>query len=111
MAVREQSLTDSSAVLDVTNSLDYSVIFGDYFRIERLENKAWKELSYIIDDNIAFHDIGYEVTPGSSREFSIDWEWVYGKLQPGEYRIIKTYVIEGNPGLEQNTVLEEFTIK
>ncbi len=43
-------------------------------------------------DNAAFTDEGYVLPPEGEAEMKIDWEWLYGKLPPGTYRIKKSIV-------------------
>jgi hypothetical protein len=43
----------------------------------------------MIIDNGAFTDIGYNIPPGGESEIETDWEWLYGKLSPGTYKITK----------------------
>jgi len=42
----------------------------------------------IIED-YAFISIGYTVDENNEVKFALDWEWLYGKLPPGSYRILK----------------------
>ena len=37
----------------------------------------------------AFVSIGYAVDKNNEVKFEIDWEWLYGKLPSGNYRILK----------------------
>ncbi|HLS06705.1 MAG TPA: immunoglobulin-like domain-containing protein, partial [Bacillota bacterium] len=40
-------------------------------------------------DDYGFNDIGYELNPSETEELTVDWEWLYEKIDSGEYRIIK----------------------
>ena len=51
-------------------------------------DEEWQELKPIID-NYGFDSMGYKVNDDGIIEFEINWEWLYGKLDDGEYRIIK----------------------
>ena len=57
--------------------------------LEKKIKGDWYQVPTIIDE-YGFNDIGYDLTPSSeAQEFKIDWDWLYGKLDPGEYRLIK----------------------
>ena len=36
-----------------------------------------------------FNLAGYETDENNEIRFVVDWEWLYGELLPGSYRIIK----------------------
>lgn len=64
--------------------------FGDDFIIEKQEKGEWKAVSVVVEGNYGFHDLAYPLENDSMRETEADWEWLYGKLEPGEYRIGKS---------------------
>ncbi|MFG6366925.1 MAG: hypothetical protein K1W16_00610 [Lachnospiraceae bacterium] len=68
-----------------TGTLEY----GDSFVIEVWKNNIWEEVPIVTDDNYAFHDIAYTIPNKDTTERELDWAWLYGMLQPGNYRIKK----------------------
>ena len=64
---------------------------GDWYALYTEENGEWKELPFIVDDdvNIGWHSIAYLIPKGGSYKMEVNWEWLYGKLEPGKYRINK----------------------
>ena len=47
----------------------------------------------------AFNDEAYSISPtGERSEWTVDWEGLYGKLSPGEYRVRKTIFDGRAPG-------------
>ena len=77
------------------------LVYGDDFVIERREGDKWESISVVVEGDYGFHDIAYTLTPDAPDEHGyvtgqataeavIDWEWLYGKLLPGEYRIGKS---------------------
>ncbi len=62
---------------------------GEWFKIEKRDNDKWKEaeINPLID--YAWHTIAYGIRDNDITELSVDWEWLYGKLSPGFYRISK----------------------
>ncbi len=65
------------------------LLFGEGYLLTRQEADEWTEVPMIIE-NGAFNDIGYVIPPQGEAELKTDWEWLYGKLVPGTYRITKT---------------------
>ena len=63
--------------------------YGEDFTLEKLEGDTWVLLPQIID-NAAFTLVAYVIPPGGEAEMDVNWEWLYGKLEPGTYRINKT---------------------
>ncbi len=65
------------------------LVFGEGYLLTKQEGDEWTEVPMIIEDG-AFNDIGYIIPPQGEAELKTDWEWLYGKLVPGTYRITKT---------------------
>lgn len=89
MTVKEKSVSAKGLTLQFKNQSDQQGTYSEDFLLERKINGAWYQVPPIIDD-YGFNDIGYELGPGEVRELSLDWDWLYGSLDPGDYRIIKT---------------------
>lgn len=70
------------------------LIFGDDYIIEALRDGKWESVPVVIE-NAAFNAIAYVIVPDDSVEQEISWEWLYGELVPGEYRIGKS-ILESN---------------
>ena len=64
------------------------LIYGDGYWIERLEEDKWVELP-VIPENPLFNGIGYLIPSEGEAQLAVDWEWLYGKLDSGTYRIVK----------------------
>ena len=67
------------------------LLYGEGYQLERLEGTEWVEVPQIID-NGAFNDIGYTLSSEGESEVATNWEWLYGRLSPGTYRITKSIV-------------------
>lgn len=70
------------------------LIFGDDYFIEVQRDGKWESVPVVIE-NAAFNAIGHIIFPDDSAEQEISWEWLYGELAPGEYRIGKS-ILESN---------------
>lgn len=63
---------------------------GSDFFLERLEDGEWEAVPYVAS-NIAWTSEGYLVPMGETVEKTVNWEWIYGELSTGEYRVCKDF--------------------
>lgn len=89
MTVKEETVSPSKLVVLFTNSSTSKCIFGEFFILEKKLNGKWYQVAVAIDGNYGFNSIGYNLPPGETIEFTVDWKWLYGSLDTGEYRIVK----------------------
>lgn len=61
---------------------------GSYFGIDSFNGKFWQPVKPVID-NGAWTMVAYLIRNNADTEFRCDWEWLYGKLPKGKYRIHK----------------------
>lgn len=87
MYIKDNTLTDIGCTV-VIQDVNKDDVFGSWYRIDKKIDEEWQELKPIID-NYGFDSMGYKVNDDGIIEFEINWEWLYGKLDDGEYRIIK----------------------
>lgn len=64
---------------------------GSYYVVEKKDGDEWIGLPFAVGDevNIGWTDEGYNLPMGEECEFVINWEWLYGELSEGTYRIGK----------------------
>ncbi len=63
---------------------------GDWYALFTEENGEWKDVPFAVDGvNIAWNAVAYIIPKGGERKMDVNWEWLYGKLAPGKYRINK----------------------
>ena len=60
---------------------------GAWYEIEKYENGEWYKINAIAEVN--WNEVAYLIKENGETEFAVDWEWLYGKLYPGRYRINK----------------------
>lgn len=90
---------------------DAEIISGSWYTVEQREGDTWAELPYLLD-NVGWTEEGWIIAPDTSTEWAVDWEWLYGELSAGEYRIGKEFMISHSPGDYEKTVLyAEFFIR
>ncbi len=83
--------SDTSVTVRIANDTDKDIQCGADFclKMQDEETGEWRELDEVID-NAAFTSEAYMIQKDSPYETVIDFEWLYGKLEPGRYRIVKT---------------------
>ncbi len=64
---------------------------GTDYRLLVSENGTWKNVPTVIE-NYGWDDLGYRISEEKATEFPISWEWLYGKLPAGTYRLAKEFM-------------------
>ena len=84
---------------------------GSDYHLLVLENDTWKDVPTVIEE-YGWTSEAYIIPMGGSREFEINWEWLYGKLPAGNYRIVKGFMDFRETGdYDIKTYFAEFEIK
>ncbi len=104
--------SDTSVTVRITNDTDKDIQCGSDFCLEMQDEKTgeWREPDEVID-NAAFTMEAYMIQKDSPYEAVIDFEWLYGKLEPGRYRIVKTITdFRGTGDYTNYAIMAEFSI-
>ena len=64
---------------------------GEYYFLERWNGSAWEEPKRIFEGNVDWAGVEEPLIPGGIREWSFRWDWLYGELPEGIYRIGKEF--------------------
>lgn len=112
MVIKDCTLTKTGATVIITDTnKEEEHTYGDSFRIDKKDNDKWENLKPIIE-NYGFNAIGYHVDENNELEMKINWDWLYGELENGEYRLVKDAAINKNDSyLGSGVVYVEFSIK
>lgn len=64
---------------------------GEWYCIEVMdEDNGWQKVEYLpLEYDIAWNSTAYGINKNDRTEWTVDWEWLYGKLPEGHYRIGK----------------------
>lgn len=90
LSLKEDTLTPTSITLVITNNSNaYDFVYGEDYGIETYTNHEWNEVPALKDHVV--YTIAYTIHPNSSKDMEIDWEWIYGELPKGNYRIVKSF--------------------
>ncbi|WP_029233003.1 immunoglobulin-like domain-containing protein [Butyrivibrio sp. VCB2006] len=89
------------------------LIYGEDYTLEKLESEKWEAVPMVIDNGV-FTDIGYNIPKNGEAEIETNWEWLYGNLEPGTYKITKTVLDSGasseGDNLNRYTMSAQFLI-
>lgn len=89
MTIKEGTLTRTGATIIITDKSGKNNTYGEYYRIDKKNKDTWEELEVIIEGNYGFNSKGYYIGNDNTLEISHNWEWLYGELEEGIYRIVK----------------------
>ena len=105
MTIKEGTLTSTGATLIIKDTSGDKNTFGDWYRIDKKEKNKWMEQQPIIE-NYGFNLMGYLIDENNEVVLNTDWEWLYGRLPTGEYRIVKA-MTDGSEIYAEFTIIEE----
>lgn len=98
---------EQSLILEINNQSRSPVLFGDDFSLLKIEGTEVTELMVKPDE--AWNSITYQVSSGSYKALIIELERLFGGLEPGRYRIVKT--VRGLGGGRRNLYADFVVIK
>ncbi len=87
LAVEEGSVTSTGACFLLENVSDETYYYGEMYTLEKWDGADWVTLK--TKDNIGWNDIAYILDPGKEQRLELNWEWCYGNLPQGSYRLHK----------------------
>lgn len=63
---------------------------GTYYVLERKEADEWIPVADILEGKeVCWDEVAWIISMNDVTEWEVEWEWMYGKLTPGYYRIGK----------------------
>ena len=87
-----KDLTNHSMTFQIEQfggSYDGQLQTGEWFQIYQRKEDEWEALATNPLIDYAFASVAYPIAKNDITEFEIEWEWLYGELPPGEYRLDK----------------------
>lgn len=105
MTIKEGTLTNEGATVIITDKNEKKYDYGRWFIIEKKQNGNWVKLELLNPQDTVY---GIAIERGNEEVVEIDVNWTeqYGKLSPGEYRLVKSFESNG----ELKYCSTEFTI-
>ena len=69
---------------------------GEPYRLLAFEEGTWKNVEELPlpegVDSRGWNSIAYFLPKGETKEFNINWEWIFGELPSGTYRLMKEFM-------------------
>ncbi|MCM1052672.1 MAG: hypothetical protein NC483_01665 [Ruminococcus sp.] len=95
MRIKEGTLTDGSTtvIIEDLNLNTKNHIYGISFTLYEKINNEWYYFPTKID-KYGWTLLDYYVNEDNLLEMEADWEWLYGKLKPGEYKLVKDVLFQ-----------------
>lgn len=86
---------------------------GSWYILERWTQEiGWKEMPYVIQGEIGWTSEAWMIPKNDTCEWEVNWEWLYGAIPNGKYRIAKEIMDFKGPGDYENAIyFAEFEIK
>lgn len=94
LSIKDGTLTKTSATIIIKNNSDIDIQYGNPYEIEIKQNNEW----YKINVELNFTLPAFSLKSKETKELELNWGNGYGKLEHGEYRIIKNIDIEKEDG-------------
>lgn len=110
-SLEADTLSTTGAVINYTNQTEHELTYGEAYILEEKVDGDWYQVPYLDEDGVAFIEIAYILPPESASEWTADWEEIYGPLEPGDYRLVKDFLIVAEPGnYDTHHIATEFHI-
>ena len=109
LTLRLENITPGGATLICTQDGTPwdQIITGAPWNLERLENGQWISL---MPESTAWTTVAYGLKANTETRFNLNWSQITGSLEPGHYRVSKTFTGERRPpfslGIENENTRE-----
>ncbi len=93
MTVEDGTVTPTGLTLFIRDTNDEPYTYGQWYELQKKTDDQWTALPVVVEGDYGFTDEGLLPDKDGILKLDVDWEWLYGKLEPGEYRIVKSVYI------------------
>ena len=112
ISAKKDTVTNTGLTLVMENKTDEKFNYGEEYHLEKKYKNKW----YIVEpiNDVIFTLMAYEVEPNQTKEIKFDWEYRYGNLTKGKYRLVKyMYKLKDAPidDSKKEAIAAEFNIK
>ncbi len=106
-----EKYTSTGGDVEIRNETDKEITFGEWYVIQGEVNGKWETLPYIIK-KVAFNEPAYNAPKDETVIHEVKWDWLYGELPKGKYRMIKDMLdFRGTGDYTKYYLAAEFEIK
>lgn len=107
--VKEGTLSNTKATFILKNTSKTKIYYGTAYWMEKEEKGKWYKIEP--KDEMWFALSESYLIPNKIEEMKLDWEYGYGKLSPGKYRVVKEVDFEYQSERKKYNIAAEFIIK
>lgn len=108
MVAEDGSVNSTSLTILLENKSDREILYGDHIILEKEIDGKWYEMP--VTENVAYEDLGFMLGIGEKVQLVTEWGWIYGQVDPGNYRIIKKVYDRIDEDFEGYHLAAEFQI-
>lgn len=92
------------------------LLTGEAYRLAVLSGDTWKIVEELpLPEGVdarCWHEIAYNIPKEDVTELEINWEWIFGELSSGTYRLMKDFMdFRGTANYDTFEYWVEFTVK
>ena len=112
LSLKEGTLTQEGATFIIKNNSEYNYNYGSAYEIEVKKEGQWKSIE--LKEPLTWTEIAFILKAKESNEINIDFNYGYGELSKGEYRLVKTVnkeQIDPRGTVQTKIIYAEFEIK
>ncbi|KAB8138059.1 hypothetical protein F9U64_06665 [Gracilibacillus oryzae] len=111
MIVKEGTVSSTGLTVTFENTSDKRCIYSEDFLLEKKIEGTWYQVPFVPGTSYGFNEPGYELDSSNASDWTVDWEWLYGRLDSGEYRIVKGILDVREPGdYDEHHLTAEFAV-
>ena len=95
LSLSAKNVTPAGATLVISQSggnPSGELQYGSAYKIQSLNEDTWEDVPYVAKADVAWTDEAYMVEMDTDCEIVLSWDWLYGKLPEGQYRIVKQFM-------------------
>jgi hypothetical protein len=96
LEVKENTVSKTGFTLIMRNVSPNDYVYSGVYEIEQKVNDRWEPVP-VIPYPFGWVSTSNVLNGNSVTELEIDWEWLYGELSLGSYRITKTFALSLSP--------------
>ena len=115
ITLQAENVTAKGLTLVCTQSGGENVVelsTGSFFIIQKHDGSAWSDVPYLAEGDVQWTMEGWLIPLNDSLSWDISYEWLYGELPAGNYRIGKEIMNFRGPGdYDEERFYAEFTVK
>ena len=99
---KEDTLTNTGGIVIIEDKCPNKIIYGSSFWIERYNNGNWERLES--KNDYGFTLMAYYVDENGILEMEQNWDYIYGPLDKGTYRLVKDVSFDADTPITKDDI-------